>query len=55
MVIIGQSMGGIFARKLYITACGEDEEMPLEDEIKDRIRSGLGRKQTGLLEPLEWS
>ena len=33
--IIGYSMGALIARKLYICACGNNPEAPLEEEFKD--------------------
>lgn len=34
IILIGHSMGALFARKLYICACGENSDVPLEEGIK---------------------
>ena len=37
IVIIGHSMGSLFARKLYAVACGEIADAPFESELKERL------------------
>jgi pimeloyl-ACP methyl ester carboxylesterase len=37
IVFIGHSMGALFVRKLYIAACGENRNTPLEKEIHDEL------------------
>ena len=34
IVLIGHSMGALYARKLYALACGENSDVPFENELK---------------------
>ncbi len=38
IVLIGHSIGGLFARKLYVAACGENADAPFEDELKAELK-----------------
>ncbi len=35
--LVGISLGGLFARKLYVVGCGEHPDAPLEDGLKERL------------------
>lgn len=37
IIIVGHSMGGLLGRKLYVAACGENQEAPFESELKDNL------------------
>lgn len=34
IILVGHSMGALFARKIYVFCCGENENAPFENEIK---------------------
>lgn len=37
VVLVGQSMGGVFVRKLYVLACGETDEAPFSPAVRRRL------------------
>jgi len=52
ILLVGHSMGSLYARKLYVAACGENPEAPFEPELKARLRQqGL----VGLEQPRPWA
>ena len=43
IVLIGHSIGALYARKLYVCACGETEHAPFEPILKDYIKKNGGK------------
>lgn len=39
IVMVGHSIGGLYARKVYAAACGENKEAPFEQSLKDNLAS----------------
>jgi pimeloyl-ACP methyl ester carboxylesterase len=37
VVLVGHSAGGLYARKVYAVACGENPEAPFEDDLKQEL------------------
>ncbi len=37
VVMVGHSIGGLYARKVYVAACGENAEAPFEQPLKDEL------------------
>ncbi len=52
LLLVGHSMGGLFARKLYLAGQGEHEEAAFEDGLKAGLRA-LGAQ--GLSKPRDWA
>jgi len=52
IIIVGHSMGGLFARKIYAAACGENEKAPFEKGLKESL-SALGA--ASLATPRPWA
>ena len=53
ILFVGHSMGALYARKIYVAACGENpEEAPFEKELKE-VLAKLGA--AGLDEPRPWA
>ena len=50
IVLIGHSMGGLFARKLYVAACGETKDAPFEPDLHRRLRE-LGAAPLSSIRP----
>lgn len=49
IIIIGHSTGALLARKLYVTACGENEDAPFEEEISHKDQRPWAEKVTRLI------
>lgn len=54
IIIIGHSTGALFARKVYVTACGEKAEAPFEDSLKERLRFLEGTPKN-IADPRNWA
>ncbi len=47
IVMVGHSIGGLYARKIYVAACGENAEAPFEQSLKDNLTSMGGASLKG--------
>ncbi len=48
ILLIGHSLGALYARKLYVAACGENAAAPFEPQLKEAVGESLE-------EPREWA
>lgn len=52
ILLVGHSMGALYARKLYVCACGENREAPFEPELKGCLTRRNGEP---LAAPRPWA
>ncbi|MFG6432066.1 alpha/beta fold hydrolase [Roseateles sp. LYH14W] len=52
VLLVGHSMGSLFARKLYVVARGELASAPFEKDLRQAL--GLAEDSTALVAPREW-
>jgi pimeloyl-ACP methyl ester carboxylesterase len=48
IIFIGHSAGGLYARKLYAAACGQNKDAPFEQDLHEAL-TALGAKPIGFL------
>jgi len=52
ILLVGHSIGALFVRKLYVMACGENAQVPLEKRLKALL---LQRNLQGVEKPRQWA